>query len=64
MSVNRKLISCFFLILNSGEALHKEKKKSYDSDEDEANPLIIEEEDLSGHPDDSQSDNDKVICIY
>lgn len=52
------------LILNSGEALHKEKKKSYDSDEDEANPLIIEEEDLSGHPDDSQSDNDKVICIY
>lgn len=48
----------------SGEALHKEKKKSYDSDEDEANPLIIEEEDLSGHPDDSQSDDDKVICIY
>lgn len=50
--------------MNVGEALHKEKKKSYDSDEDEANPLIIEEEDLSGQPDDSQSDNDKVARFY
>lgn len=53
----------FFLAGRVGEALHKEKKKSYDSDEDEANPLIIEEEELSGQPDDTQSENDKVNLI-
>lgn len=41
-------VQCFIVYLafvfESGEHLSKEKKKSYDSDEDEANPLVIEED--------------------
>lgn len=54
----------FFLSRMAAEALHKEKKKSYDSDEDEVNPLIIEEDEMSGQPDDSQSDDEKVSEIH
>lgn len=53
------------------EALNKDKKRSYDSDEDEANPLVIEEEDLSGQADDSlpemdiklDTDNSKSLTV-
>lgn len=38
--------------------MQKDKKKAYDSDEDEANPLVIEEEDVMGQADESQSEND------
>lgn len=48
----------FFFIV---EALNKDKKKSYDSDEDEANPLVIEEEDLPGLADDSQSEMESKL---
>lgn len=37
--------------------MHKEKRKGYDSDEDEANTLVIEE-DMTGHGDESHSEND------
>lgn len=40
------------------EKLDEEKKRSYDSDEDEANPLVIEEEDYSMQPEEPQSEND------
>lgn len=40
-----------------GEAL-KEKKRGYDSDEDEANPLIIEEDESMQH-DNQHSENDE-----
>lgn len=36
----------------------KEKKKSYDSDEDEANPLVIEEDEPL-HIDEHESDNEE-----
>lgn len=56
------------------ETIDEEKKKSYDSDEDEANPLVIEEEDYSMQPEDLQSENDefgikktnsiiKIVCF-
>lgn len=41
------------------ETLHEEKKKSYDSDEDEANPLVIEEEDDPMQHEDPQLENDE-----
>lgn len=36
------------------------KKKGYDSDEDEANPLVIEEEDDPIQPDEPQSETDEA----
>lgn len=54
---------CYGIVTNVhfpkiGEALQKEKRKGYDSDEDEANPLVIEEEDVTGQADESLSEND------
>lgn len=42
------------------ESLNKEKKKGYDSDEDEGNPLVIEEEDDPMQPDEPQSETDEA----
>lgn len=37
----------------------KGKKKGYDSDEDEGNPLVIEEEDDPTHTEEPNSENDE-----
>lgn len=54
------VVNSFFVLFHFktvSESLSKEKKKGYDSDEDEANTLVIEEEDELMQPEEPTSDD-------